>query len=63
MVFHATPAYPELVEGLLFFSAIESEGQGFDKLSPNGVVIGDRAPPACPKLSPIGVAIGDWANV
>ena len=43
MVFHATPAYPELVEGLLFFCAIESEGQGFDKLSPNGVAIGDWA--------------------
>jgi hypothetical protein len=29
---------PELVEGLSFFSAPgEGEGQGFDKLSPNGV--------------------------
>jgi hypothetical protein len=28
---------PELVEGLHFFSADQREGQGFDKLSPNGV--------------------------
>ena len=28
---------PELVEGLYFLSSVE-EGQGFDKLSPNGVL-------------------------
>ena len=29
---------PELVEGMLFFSATANEGQGFDKLCPNGMV-------------------------
>jgi len=29
---------PELVEGPFFFlAAVQSEGRGFDKLSPNGV--------------------------
>ena len=32
------PVRPELVEGLPFFKpTIEEQGQGFDKLSPNGV--------------------------
>jgi hypothetical protein len=31
---------PELVEGVPFFKiAAEEEGQGFDKLSPNGLVL------------------------
>ena len=34
----STTVRPELVEGLSFFElAFEEEGQGFDKLSPNGV--------------------------
>jgi hypothetical protein len=34
---------PELVEGLSFFLTEEGrEGQGFDKLSPNGIYFSDR---------------------
>jgi hypothetical protein len=28
---------PELVEGLFFLLSLRREGQGFDKLSPNGI--------------------------
>jgi hypothetical protein len=31
-----TSVRPELVEGLHFFFSVAHEGQGFDKLSPNG---------------------------
>jgi hypothetical protein len=32
------PVRPELVEGLRFFgSEVAEEGQGFDRLSPNGI--------------------------
>jgi len=33
---------PELVEGLSFFLKADKEGQGFDKLSPNGVFLLNR---------------------
>ena len=33
------PVRPELVEGRPFFSGTVEEGVGFDKLSPNGLVL------------------------
>jgi len=37
------PVRPELVEGLSFvFTRAGREGQGFDKLSPNGIMIPNR---------------------
>jgi hypothetical protein len=35
---------PELVEGLSFSCAAEKKGQGFDKLSPNGLWVSDVPP-------------------
>jgi hypothetical protein len=32
----STPVRPEPVEGLSFLSSTAAEGQGFDRLSPNG---------------------------
>jgi hypothetical protein len=36
---HRATVRPELVEGLAFLAA-QKEGQGFDKLSPNGFGLG-----------------------
>ena len=36
MIFATHSVRPELVEGLSFTSSNPQEGQGFDKLSPNG---------------------------